>query len=102
MTLKKKHLKTKEICKVTFILEPEVVGEAEKAFIVGEFNNWSETKNPLKKLKNGTFKTTLDLDKNKEYQFRYLVDGKWINDNKADKYVPNEFSSENAVVTTVQ
>ena len=53
----------------------------------------------MKKLKDGTFKTTIDLEAGKEYQFKYLIDGKvWENDWSADKYVPNEFTSENSVV----
>ena len=44
---------------------------------------------------------TLDLDAGREYQFRYLINGKdWHNDWEADKYVANPFSGDNSVVTT--
>ena len=54
----------------------------------------------MKKLKNGTFKVKLTLEAGKEYQFRYLLDGKrWENDGAADKYVPAPFSyTDNSVV----
>ena len=53
----------------------------------------------MKRLKNGSFTTTLVLRRNKEYQFRYLLDGlQWENDWKADKYVTNRYGSENSVV----
>jgi 1,4-alpha-glucan branching enzyme len=97
--LKKEFLKTKPVCKVTFAL-PEAI-KAETVHLVGDFNNWSETSTPMKKLKGGKFTVTLDLDKGREYQFRYLVNStEWHNDWHADKYVPNPFSGDNSVVIT--
>ena len=53
----------------------------------------------MKRLKNGTFTATLSLEPNKEYHFRYLVDGQhWANDWSADKYVPNAHGSDDSVV----
>lgn len=99
MSIKKQFLKTKDVCKATFTLTPKEVDNASTVNIVGEFNNWSETETPLKKFKNGNFKTTLNLVKGEKYQFKYLVDGsKWINDEAADMYLPNNFSEENSVV----
>jgi 1,4-alpha-glucan branching enzyme len=97
--LKKQFLKTKPVCKVTFTL-PEAI-KAETAYLVGDFNNWDEKATQMKKTKNGQFSTTLELDKGREYQFRYLVNGtEWHNDWHADKYMPNPFSGDNSVVTT--
>jgi 1,4-alpha-glucan branching enzyme len=99
MSFKKQFLKTKDVCKATFSLTPEEVGEASTVHLVGDFNNWSETETPLKKFKNGNFKTTVNLVKGEKYQFKYLVDGKeWINDDSADLYIPNNFSGENSVI----
>lgn len=84
---------------MTFIL-PESV-KAETVFLVGDFNDWDEKKTPMKKQKDGSFSVTLDLEKGREYQYRYLVNGaEWHNDWQADKYAPNPFSSENSVVVT--
>ena len=54
----------------------------------------------MKKLKNGDFTVTLDLETDREYQFRYLVDEKyWENDWCADDYVRSPFgTSDNSVV----
>ena len=54
----------------------------------------------MKKQKSGAFSVKLTLESGREYQFRYLIDGKkWENDWKADKYVPAPFSdAENSVV----
>ncbi|GIL12880.1 MAG: glycoside hydrolase [Chloroflexi bacterium] len=97
--LKKQMLKSKPVCKVTFTL-PEAI-KAETAYLVGDFNTWDEQATPMKKLKNGHFTVTLELEAGREYQFRYLVNNtEWHNDWHADKYVPNPFSGDNSVVTT--
>ncbi|UCE07270.1 MAG: isoamylase early set domain-containing protein [bacterium] len=61
---------------------------------------WDTKAIPLKKLKNGSFTVTIDLETERGYQFRYLIDGKiWENDWEADKYVPTHFGdSDNSVV----
>lgn len=100
MALKKKYLKTKPICKVTFKLPREAAKGAKKVALVGEFNGWDKTSTPMKCLKSGDFTATLDLSVDKEYQFRYLV-GKdhWENDWSADRYVPSGIGNdENSVV----
>lgn len=99
MGLKKQYLKTGLACKVTFSLPKEGVGSANAVNVVGDFNNWKKSATPMKRLKNGTFTVTIALERNREYQFRYLLDGqRWENDWKADKYVHNDYGSENSVV----
>jgi len=100
MTIRKKYLKTRPICKVTFKIPAETGNLAKTASLVGEFNNWSFIANPMKRLKNGAFSTTIELEKGKGYQFRYLLDGhKWDNEVEADKFVPSPYGgSENSVI----
>ena len=100
MGIQKKFLKTRPVCKVTFIMPKEAVESAEKVNIVGDFNNWDKSSLPLKRLKTGTFKITIDLPCGKEYQYRYLVDNNiWENDWAADKYVHSPYhDSDNSVV----
>ena len=99
MSIKKQYLKSKPICKVTLSLPKAAAVEAESVTLVGEFNEWDRQSLPMKKLKSGDFKTTINLPVGNEYEFRYLIDGKrWENDWAADKYVPNAFSAENSVV----
>ena len=96
--LKKQAIKSKPVCKVTFTL-PDAI-EAKTAAVVGEFNNWDPSATPLKRQK-GEFKVTLELEKGRSYQYRYLVNnGEWYNDVEADGYVPNPFASTNSLVTT--
>ena len=100
MAIQKKYLKSKPVCKVTFSLPKEAVQSAKKVCIVGDFNDWKKKASPLKKLKNGSCKITLDLECGREYQFRYLLDNTtWENDWDADKYVRSDcHDAENSVV----
>lgn len=97
--MRKKMLKSKPICKVTFEVPLEVA--ADTAHLVGDFNEWNPAATPMKRLKDGRFTVTLDLDQDREYQFRYLIDGKvWQNDGQADRYVANPYGTDNSVVRT--
>jgi 1,4-alpha-glucan branching enzyme len=99
-SLKKQYLKSDNICKVTFRLPKEAANGAQVVTIVGDFNNWNLTENKMKQLKNGDFSLTLDLACNREYRFRYLLDSnRWENDWFAEKYIPNEFGTEDSVIT---
>ncbi len=99
MSVEKKYLKTKPVCKVKFIAPEPLTKEAKKIFLAGEFNDWNYEETQLKKQKNGCLATTLDLDAGAEYQYRYVLDGeRWENDYDADKYVPSEVGVENSVV----
>ncbi len=101
MSLKKKSLKSKPVCKVTFSLSKEQAKGAGNVHLVGEFNDWEIASTPLRKQKDGSFAATLDLPTGREYQFRYLIDGEiWISDPEADKYAFSPFGDcENSVVT---
>lgn len=95
--IKKNYYKGKKNCRVWFYLPAEV--DAEKANLVGDFNDWDLQNTPMKKKKDGTFYTAVTLDAGQSYQFRYLLDGeRWENDWDADQYVQNEKGTENSVV----
>lgn len=97
MAIKKQFLKSKPVCKVTFTLPAE---EAKSVAVVGSFNEWNGEATPLKKLKNGSFKGTVDLDSGSSYEFRYLVDGEYFNEQEADSLVWNDYAgAENGVLS---
>jgi 1,4-alpha-glucan branching enzyme len=99
MSLTKRYLKTKPVCKVTFRLPRERAEWAARAAVLGEFNGWSSRKNPMKKLKDGGFTATIELPQGESYEFRYLLDGRvWENDTAADGYVRTAFASENCLL----
>ncbi len=96
MAIKKQYLKSKPICKVTFVVPAE---NAETVAVLGEFNNWNSETTQLTKLKNGTFKGVLDLEKDNSYEFRYLIDNKYSNDEQADSFKWNNYANaENGVL----
>ena len=96
MSIKKQFLKSKPVCKVTFQVSEKMGNSAKIAHVVGEFNDWNTLATPMKKLKTGAFSTRLDLEKGREYQFRYLLDeNNWQNDVDADKFVTTPFGDSN-------
>jgi 1,4-alpha-glucan branching enzyme len=96
MAIKKQFLKSKPVCKVTFSIPAE---DAKEVVVVGTFNEWNTEATSLKKLKNGTFKGTVDLETNNAYEFRYVVDGVYVNDNEADSYAWNDYAAaENGIL----
>ena len=99
-SLKKQYLKSRPTCKVSFRLPADVVGAATAVGIAGEFNNWNPSADRMKRLKNGDFTLTKELETGQDYRFRYLVDDvRWENDHNADRYIPNPFGSDDSVVS---
>lgn len=95
--LTKNYSRSGRVCRVTFKL-PADAG-ATSACLCGEFNDWSRDATPLKQRKDGSFSTTISLEPGRSYRYRYLIDGeRWENDWAADRYVPNEFGTEDSVV----
>jgi len=99
--LKKVFPKKGKVCKATFSLPKQAVVSAKKVALLGEFNNWDQS-NPflMKKKKDGSFETTIELKTGKAYEFRYLIDNQvWENDWAADQYTPvSAFGIENSVI----
>ena len=96
MSVKKQFIKTKPVVKVTFTVDAK---EANSAAVVGDFNNWNPGAGELNKLKNGTFKGVFDVNKDASYEFKYVIDGTFVNESEADSYKWNEFAgAENSVL----
>ena len=98
--MKKRFLKTRPVCKVTFDLPSAAARSAREVALVGEFNDWDPGRTCMKRRKDGSFSITVDLERDREYQFRYLIDGKqWENDWAADRYTPSPLAdTDNSVV----
>ena len=97
--IRRKYLKARPACQVTFVLPREAAPAAETVCILGEFNNWAQDAHPLKKLKSGDFTGTLELETGRSYRFRYIIDGwKYENDWYADRYEPNPYGGEDSVI----
>lgn len=97
MSLKKRYLKSKPVCKLTFDYTTDSNSEVKDVELVGSFNNWEPL--PLRKVK-GKFTRTIDLSVGSTYEFRYKINGeKWHNEADADGLVNNGLNSQNSVVT---
>ena len=101
MSLKKQFLKSKPVCKVSFRLDaPEIPG-AKTVQLLGDFNNWDKSAEPMTALKTNDFTATLELETGKAYEFRYLINGSvWKNDPQADYFAANSYGQENSVIST--
>ena len=103
--LTKKHIKSSNICKVTFeVPKPELpeVADVETVAVAGDFNDWDAAATPMvfsKKKK--AYRATVELEPSQEYQFRYLLNGEqWFNDWGADRYIPGPLGEDNCVLQT--
>ncbi|MBA6390654.1 isoamylase early set domain-containing protein [Colwellia sp. BRX10-3] len=95
--LTKKFFKTKDETEVTFEFNRS---DVTKVALVGDFTDWQTVEMKFNK-KSQSFKTKLRLPKGGVFHFRYLLnDSEWENDYQADQYLPNEFGTENSVVST--
>lgn len=94
----KKRIETdRGIVRVTFELPADV--KAQTVHLVGDFTSWKGI--PMERGKDGGWRTSVDLEPGRSFEFRYLVDGeRWENDWAADRYVRNPFGHENSVVET--
>lgn len=82
---------------VTFDLPAEL--DIEQAAVVGEFNDWSETADPMSQDEDGRWTATISLEPSRAYRFRYhLGEDRWENDWNADHYVGNDFGGADSVV----
>jgi 1,4-alpha-glucan branching enzyme len=100
VSLKKQYLKSKALAKVTFRLPREAAPEAGNVALVGEFNDWNVYATQMKKLRNGEFTVTLELETGRSYEYRYLIDEmRWENDWDADRYARSAYGNcDNSVV----
>jgi hypothetical protein len=87
---------------IIFMLPAQALKGANGAVVLGDFNNWTPSKEfELKKQKDGSFKTVIALEEGKTFQYRFLLDnGVWENDYNAQNYVPaSGLYVENSVIT---
>ncbi|MGD8791608.1 MAG: isoamylase early set domain-containing protein [Anaerolineae bacterium] len=88
----------RRLIRVTFELPPTIW--ANRVNLVGEFNAWDTAATPLHQRRaDASWRVTLELQPDRRYRFRYLIDGKeWLNDWHADDYVENPYGSYDSVL----
>ena len=70
---------------------------AKKVTLAGSFNNWDIKKHPAKKDTRGNWITKVSL-KPGRHEYKFVVDGNWINDPKCSAAAWNSVGSQNSVL----
>lgn len=71
--------------------------DAQNVFVAGQFNDWNTKAVPLKKGKDGTWKVRMRLPRGR-CEYKYFVDGAWMQDAPGCETSPNAFGTTNCVV----
>lgn len=71
--------------------------QARKVSLAGTFNNWDTKALSAKKDTQGNWVVKTNL-KPGRYEYKFFVDGSWINDPRCNICVPNSFGTHNCVV----
>ena len=71
---------------------------ASQVFVAGQFNEWSLTKTPLERGADGIWRATLQLKPGK-YEYKFYVDGQWLEDPTNPDKVPDPYGGNNSVLT---
>ena len=99
----KEGAKKKETNKAMLVKRKRVIftialPEAREVFVAGDFNGWNPQSHQLKKSFNEKWQVSMTLTPGR-YEYRFLVDGKWLNDQTCRELNPNPYGSENCVLT---
>jgi 1,4-alpha-glucan branching enzyme len=70
---------------------------AQEVCIAGSFNDWHPSVTPMIRLEDGRWAKELALPPGR-YEYRFVVDGQWVDDPAATELVPNSFGTANAVL----
>jgi len=65
--------------------------------LAGDFTNWEKSPVEMMHLQDGVWSTVIPLELG-VYSYRFIVDGKWCDDPRSSRHVPNPFGGENSVV----
>ncbi len=72
--------------------------QASTVYVVGEFNNWTPNQEArLEPKGQGLFETRIDLEPG-IYQYRFIVDGRWVEDPDNPRTAPAPFGGVNSVL----
>ena len=79
--------------KVTFSFESS---DAKEVILMGDFNNWSKKKHPMKSNNNGMWNKSVMIPPGR-YEYKFLVDRQWKEDPQNDQTCLNCFGTYNNV-----
>ena len=71
--------------------------QAKKVSLAGSFNNWNAKELSAKKDSQGNWLVKTSLKPGK-YEYKFVVDGSWMNDPKCTSCTFNTFGTQNCVI----
>ncbi len=74
--------------------------EAKKVSLVGEFNNWNPDADPMQSDDYGTW-TKIKMLSPGNIEYKFWVDGEWMQDPVNLRACPNCFGTQNSVVKVI-
>ena len=80
--------------RVTFSLN---LSDAEKVVLMGDFNDWNPKKHPMKKDDKGMWNKYVLLPPGR-YEYKFLVDGQWLEKPQNSQICSNCFGTYNNVL----
>ncbi|MBM3308435.1 MAG: glycogen-binding domain-containing protein [Candidatus Eisenbacteria bacterium] len=72
--------------------------DAREVSVAGTFNAWDPLANPLAKGEGGVFRATLDIRPG-SHEYKFVVDGTWVEDPANPETVPDPYGGKNSVLT---
>jgi 1,4-alpha-glucan branching enzyme len=71
--------------------------DAREVYLLGDFNHWDPNAHPMENDGNGKWNRTVMIPPGK-YEYKFLADGRWLEDPCNDQRCPNCFGSANSVL----
>jgi len=81
---------------ITFVYRPEA--DCQRVQLAGSFNDWQPDDSKMTRQKDGTYRKRLQLPPG-EHRYKFLVDGKWVEDPEAERLAANPYGTRDCVVT---
>lgn len=79
--------------KVVFAIE---AADAKEVYLLGDFNHWDPKKHPMKRIGQNRWVASVSLPQG-AYEYKFLVDGQWVEDPLNDQVCENCFGTRNNV-----
>ena len=71
--------------------------QAKKVILAGSFNKWDTKKLAAKKDSKGSWVVKTNLKPGK-HEYKFFVDGAWVNDPRCTSCIPNAFGTHNCIL----
>ncbi|MGH7901248.1 MAG: hypothetical protein ACRENZ_05865, partial [Thermodesulfobacteriota bacterium] len=67
-------------------------------FVAGDFNGWKRKDTPLIKGKDDVWRVVLVLKPNRSHDYKFIVDGNWLNDPNNNDLNPDVAGGANSII----